>query len=137
MIHNTHLQNMHRHRQKRGTFWSSFATYRFICLSDTNIPEGTLVKEEACTERMSTCLTVGAAQLALDLPVPVGGLGHDRAAGGRERICQPKCTLSNTSSYDGETKDQGTEGSCLKFSSCTGHESPKCYQMLAKIRKLV
>ena len=96
------------------------------------------MKEEACTERMSTCLTAGAAQLALDLPVPVpvGGLGHDRAAGGRERICQPKCTLSNTSSYDEETKDQGRERSRLKFSSCTGHESPKCYQMLVKIRKL-
>lgn len=40
------------------------------------------MKKDAYTKSMHTCLTVGGAQLAVDLTVLVGGLDHDRGAGG-------------------------------------------------------
>jgi len=61
---------------------------------------------------MSTCLTALTAQLALDLPAPVGVLDHDRVARGRRESAKLKCTQFNTSFYDEETKDHGRERSC-------------------------
>lgn len=77
-----------------------------------NIPKGTLVKKEACTEGMSTCLTALTDPLALDLPAPGCVLDHDRVARGRRESAKLRCTQSSTSVYDEETEDHGRERSC-------------------------
>lgn len=46
------------------------------------------MKKEAYTKPMHTCLTAGGAQLALDLPVPVGSMTEELK--GEDRIYQPQ-----------------------------------------------
>ena len=122
----THTFKICTKNRKGETFWSSFSSYRFICLSDVKQhPQG------HHDEWMRTCLTAGATQLALDQPVPVGGLENDRAAGGKERIYHLKCTWSNTTLWWG-IQEQRKGKKLFIVSSCTGH-SPKCQWMLDKI----